>query len=306
MLVLKPKTQKGFSLIELLVGLAAGLTLLSGVIGIFSATIGSTGYNLKMTRVNQELRTVMDLMARDIRRTGYWGKAVDASRPIGKLTPSALTGTITLTSTEASFAPFGAQIVGLSVFTGSGSALVTGLVSSSTVNATVVRNFASLNKIDDGYWMISSPFTNTANATDIAVSTTQNCIQYSYDRNGDSVVDANEKFGFRLNGTTVEIHKGGTINCTTGNGNWEAITNDTVEVTTLTFDNSDSRCINLTSGSSNCTAGAADYVAPGSGDVLEWIRQIDITLSGRLAANTEIARTLVETVRVRNDRISVN
>lgn len=306
MLILKHDNQKGFSLVELLVGLAAGLTLLSGVIGIFSATVGSTGYNLKMTRLNQELRTVMDLMARDIRRAGYWGKAVDAGRPSGKLTPSALTGTITLTSTEPAFAPFGAQIVGLSVFTGSGSATISGLVSTSQVNATVVRNFGSLNAIDDGYWMISNPFTSAANATDITVSAGQNCIQYSYDRNGDSVVDANEKFGFRLNGTTVEIHKGGTISCTAGTGNWESITNSTVEITTLTFDNSDSRCINLTNGSSNCTAGTAGYVAPSASDVLEWIRQIDITISGRLVSNNEVARTLVETVRVRNDRIIVN
>lgn len=306
MLIINSRAEKGFSLVELLVGLAAGLTLLSGVIGIFSATVGSTGYNLKMTRVNQELRTVMDLMARDIRRAGYWGKAVNAGRPSGKLTPSAQTGAVTLTSTQNAFAPFGAQVAGLSILTGSGSALISRFVSNTTIDATVVRDFASLSAIEDGYWMISNPFTSVANVTDIAVSTAQTCIQYTYDRNGDSVVDANEQFGFRLNRTTLEIHKGGAIDCTTGTGDWEAITNDTIEITTLRFDNSDSRCINLSNGSTNCTPGAADYVAPGAGDVLEWIRQIDITLSGRSVSNNEVARTLIETVRVRNDRITVN
>ena len=67
--------QRGFSLTELLVGLATSMFLLAGVLGMFSSTLSSQGANLKQTRLNQELRNMMNLMSRDIRRAGYWSLA---------------------------------------------------------------------------------------------------------------------------------------------------------------------------------------------------------------------------------------
>ena len=68
----------GFSLVELLVSIAVGLVIMAGVTNIYVNTIRSNSDTLKMTRLNQELRSVMAFMTRDIRRAGYWGKAKDS------------------------------------------------------------------------------------------------------------------------------------------------------------------------------------------------------------------------------------
>ncbi|MBI3343316.1 MAG: prepilin-type N-terminal cleavage/methylation domain-containing protein [Gammaproteobacteria bacterium] len=65
----------GFSLVELMISIVVGLIVVAGVISIFSSTIKSYTDNLRMTRLNQELRVAMDLMVRDIRRAGYRGDA---------------------------------------------------------------------------------------------------------------------------------------------------------------------------------------------------------------------------------------
>lgn len=69
----------GFSLVELMISIVVGLIVIAGVISIFSSAIKSYSDNLKMTRLNQELRVVMDRMVRDIRRAGYWGNALSVA-----------------------------------------------------------------------------------------------------------------------------------------------------------------------------------------------------------------------------------
>ncbi len=65
----------GFSLVELMISITVGLIVVAGIISIFSSTIKSYTDNLRMTRLNQELRVAMNLMVRDIRRAGYRGDA---------------------------------------------------------------------------------------------------------------------------------------------------------------------------------------------------------------------------------------
>lgn len=67
------KTQKGITLIELMIAILIGLIVLSATIGIFITSLKSNSDTLKMVRLNQELQAVMTLMTRDIRRSGYWG-----------------------------------------------------------------------------------------------------------------------------------------------------------------------------------------------------------------------------------------
>lgn len=64
----------GFTLVEMIVSIAVGLVITAGVIGIYVNSTRSSADTLKMTRLNQELRSVMDIMVRDIRRAGYRGK----------------------------------------------------------------------------------------------------------------------------------------------------------------------------------------------------------------------------------------
>ena len=53
-----------------------GLILLSGFTYIFSHTVKANADTLKSAHLHQELRAVMDIMIQDIRRSGYWSKAV--------------------------------------------------------------------------------------------------------------------------------------------------------------------------------------------------------------------------------------
>ena len=76
------------------------------------------------------------------------------------------------------------------------------------------------------------------------------CVLYSYDANEDGVKDDNEKFGFKLNGSEVEMRTtctgvGCAIDCDAGT--WVALTDNAVTtITDLNFHSSKSKCISLT------------------------------------------------------------
>lgn len=66
----------GMSIIELLVGVAIGLFILVGASAMFVNNITNSRQLLLETRINQDLRTTMDLIARDLRRGAYWGNSI--------------------------------------------------------------------------------------------------------------------------------------------------------------------------------------------------------------------------------------
>jgi len=68
-------------MVELMVSITVGLIIMAGVIGLFVNTVKASSDAIKMTRLNQELRAAMDVMTRDIRRSGYWGNAASAIGP---------------------------------------------------------------------------------------------------------------------------------------------------------------------------------------------------------------------------------
>ncbi|NWG73628.1 MAG: hypothetical protein HXY24_03310 [Rubrivivax sp.] len=72
--VLRPRRarQGGLSIVELLVGVAIGLFIVAGATALFVNYLGSNRALVLETRVNHTLRTAADLIARDLRRTGYW------------------------------------------------------------------------------------------------------------------------------------------------------------------------------------------------------------------------------------------
>ncbi len=72
--------QKGFSLIELMISMTISMIVLAGVIALFANTVRSNAEGLQYTRLNQELRAIMDVMVRDIRRAGYYS-AADGTSP---------------------------------------------------------------------------------------------------------------------------------------------------------------------------------------------------------------------------------
>lgn len=61
---------RGFTLIELMVALVLGLVVVGGVMGVFMSTYQANAQNIKAVRLNEELRAVMSLITRDLRRAG--------------------------------------------------------------------------------------------------------------------------------------------------------------------------------------------------------------------------------------------
>lgn len=67
--------QRGLTIIELLIGVAVGLMVVAGAVKLMADTLGGNRRLLLEARVNQDLRVAADLIARDLRRSGYWVNA---------------------------------------------------------------------------------------------------------------------------------------------------------------------------------------------------------------------------------------
>lgn len=82
-----PLRQFGVSLIELLIAVVVGLILLGGLIQIYLST--KQGYNAQeqLARMQEGGRFALDLITRDLRRTGYWGGNVDLATMTGSPGP---------------------------------------------------------------------------------------------------------------------------------------------------------------------------------------------------------------------------
>jgi Tfp pilus assembly protein PilW len=70
----------GFSLVELMVALVAGLVLLGSVLALVAANMQNNSLVIRDMRVTQESRALTSVMVRELRRNGYVG---DAMRMIG-------------------------------------------------------------------------------------------------------------------------------------------------------------------------------------------------------------------------------
>lgn len=65
------RVARGFTLVELMVALVAGLIVSAAVLSFFLSSMKSNGEYVQSTRLTQELRNTLDLMTRDLRRAGY-------------------------------------------------------------------------------------------------------------------------------------------------------------------------------------------------------------------------------------------
>jgi prepilin-type N-terminal cleavage/methylation domain-containing protein len=65
------KNQAGLTLIEMMIALVLGLFVTAAIITVFSTNVRSSTENLKMIRLNQELRGTMALMVDELKRAGY-------------------------------------------------------------------------------------------------------------------------------------------------------------------------------------------------------------------------------------------
>jgi len=209
------KKQTGLTLIEMMIAMVLGLFVTAVIISVFSTNVRSSTENLKMIRLNQELRGTMTFMIDELNRAGY------SSFPV------------------------------------------------------------------------TSTFMNDLSNNDFIVS--PNCIRYSYDEDGDSIQDADERFGFQRVGNTIKWAKDFTSSdCSTSSTTPDDITDPNLAfITTLNFDISGSINTDGTSSDSaafTATSGVSIY-------------DIAITLTGTtgLPHSADPRRTVEETVRIRNE-----
>ncbi|MBI5462888.1 MAG: prepilin-type N-terminal cleavage/methylation domain-containing protein [Gammaproteobacteria bacterium] len=64
--------QRGFSLTELMIGSTVGLLVIAGALQLYVLNLRATNDNLRLSRLNQELRATLDLLRNDLRRAGHW------------------------------------------------------------------------------------------------------------------------------------------------------------------------------------------------------------------------------------------
>ena len=70
-------TQRGLSLVELLVGVAIALFIAATGATLLAGNLRENRNLLLEARLMQDLRTATDVISRDLRRAGYWGAASD-------------------------------------------------------------------------------------------------------------------------------------------------------------------------------------------------------------------------------------
>jgi prepilin peptidase dependent protein B len=149
-----------------------------------------------------------------------------------------------------------------------------------------------------GYWGQSemgigggavNPFTQGSNeitVSELGGEAMNSCITYTYDYNDDGVVDSDEKRGFRLNSGILEMATQD-ADCST-NINWEPVSDpNVVTIAALTF-----------------TPNFQSIDIDGDNNADITIKEVGVYLTGQLAADSGVRRTLLETVRVRNESIN--
>lgn len=139
----------------------------------------------------------------------------------------------------------------------------------------------------DASTLVTNPY--TAMSSGSAVSDTVE-FRYSRDETENNLVDTNEQFGFRLRNAAIEIQL--------GTGNWQALTDtQTMRVTEFKVAPAIQDISLQALCSTDCVAGSS--VCPPH----QQVRSFDVVLSGTLAGDARVFRTLRSSVRLRNDPV---
>ncbi|WP_281705322.1 prepilin-type N-terminal cleavage/methylation domain-containing protein [Aeromonas taiwanensis] len=68
---------RGFNLVELMVAMVAGLLLVAAASALFASILKANKTAMQVSRLNQELQSITDMIARDIQRAGYDASAAE-------------------------------------------------------------------------------------------------------------------------------------------------------------------------------------------------------------------------------------
>jgi hypothetical protein len=70
------RQQRGLSLMETMIAMSVGLVVTAAMITMMANTMGSGTRTIEMSRLQQEMRAVMQLVTRDVRRSAYNAEAI--------------------------------------------------------------------------------------------------------------------------------------------------------------------------------------------------------------------------------------
>jgi type II secretory pathway component PulJ len=274
-----------------MIGVVVGMIVVAAAMGLMTTALSNSNDNIKMARLDQELRQVMTMLSRDLRRATSWDASVDVARVslVSPLTLSATSGDVSVTSASGNLADIGARAIGGTLVYKNGTTVYQGSItgySGDAFSVTIGTAWPASTIVADGVsassWSILRP------ESTLTISGT--CILFVADNDfSGGMYDTGERFGYRYDSAekAVEARTSGASadGCSSG-GTWTNLTDEgLVEVTDFSVtDNS-----------------PATLVASGF-DIN--VREFTISITGRLKADTGVVRTLQETVRVRNDRLS--
>jgi type II secretory pathway component PulJ len=290
--------QAGFGLVEMMIGILVGLIVVAAATSMLSTTMASSNDNIKMTRLDQEMRQVMTMLSRDLKRATLWDPAADVFRVSASdsLTLSGLSGSVSVTGRDKNgdshLDDIGAEAIGGTLIYKVGSTIYRGTIDAFdgsgyqvTLTGTWPTKAATADGVPAGGWNILRP--------ESAIVLTGSCIliTYDYDANEDGdFLDADDtgRFGYRYDATNdaVDIRTSATGGDSCTSGTWENLTDDkTVQITA--FSVTDNSPATVVSSGFNVN-----------------VREYTISITGNLKTDTSVERTLQETIRVRNDQLS--
>lgn len=137
---------------------------------------------------------------------------------------------------------------------------------------------------NDNVFALNAPNAYPGSAFGAPAEAANSCLTYSYDANSNGLADANEAYGFRLRAGGVEIRQNGAT-CS-AHDSWLYLTDEaTLAITSLQF----------------TVIASPVTLAPALPGTL-WVREVRVVLTGQLISDPTVRRTLIETVRIRNDR----
>lgn len=290
-----PIKQRGLTLIELMVAMVAGVVVLLAVTTLISGTLSANTTNLRYVRINQDLRSVLEAVTKDLARAGEWALADDIvhtsmntdlllSGTSGSVTATAYGRGSVLTSNAFSFPNAATALTNRTLVVLMKNSLgvntrynltITGVSGQDTLALTLPSALPS-NKLLAGSWTVLNPFAG------VVVNAGANCVLASYDLDGDGVQDANERFGFRLTGTTIQATTTST-SCTAGQ--WEGFT--------------DPDFLSISAFNVESLGPAAPVAAPNL--LMVDLDQYLIGVTGALVKETTTTRTVQQLVKVRNN-----
>lgn len=280
-------TERGFSLVELMVGIVVGMIVISGAIALYVNTIRGSTYSLRAMKLNQELRAVMDLMVSDIRRAGYWSGAVNGGNVATGVNPF----TLRTTGTETD----------IDLITGADGCILFAYDRSMTnINGPVTTvEIFGFRRLNDQIQLRTGGTASTVDAATACPSTTTTTSWESI-TDGNTVVIDELRFStensqclnmskdesWKVDATTAgtnDIHAGTDIVACSGTVGSGVSWNPRFNGTTWT---------NPTGANTSST-----------GNKLVETRQITVSLRGHHRDDPSSAITLVENVQVQNDRV---